>query len=248
MAVERKQSGIELEIVIPVYNEARILKTNLLRLLAFIKRHHHQRWLITVAINGSSDQSFSIAKALAAKSRNLQVIRLKKKGRGGALKYVWLKSRAKFVAYMDADLSVALKHVDDWLSCLKQGFKIVIGSRNCHGSQVERGFVRTLVSYAYGLIVRYFLKLPVSDCQCGFKVVERRLAQRLCRKTKNNNWFFDTELLFWAHKEGLPIKEFPVRWRERKGSTVKILATSVEDILGITRLRLIEAGIIRGLR
>ena len=41
-----------------------------------------------------------------------------------------------------------------------------------------------------------------------------------------------------AEKRGFRMKEIPVTWREDPDSRVKIMQTSVEDLKGLTRLRL----------
>jgi len=48
---------------------------------------------------------------------------------------------------------------------------------------------------------------------------------------KNNNWFFDTELIFYAYREGLRIKEFGITWKEsERKSRVNIINTVFDDI------------------
>ena len=54
---------------------------------------------------------------------------------------------------------------------------------------------------------------------------------------KNNNWFFDTELLIIAAKRGYRIKQLPVKWDDDPSSTVNIARTATEDIKGLLRLR-----------
>ncbi len=50
-------------------------------------------------------------------------------------------------------------------------------------------------------------------------------------------WFFDTELLILAQREGMRIAEIPVRWEEDSDTKVKILKTAAEDIRGLARMR-----------
>jgi hypothetical protein len=50
-------------------------------------------------------------------------------------------------------------------------------------------------------------------------------------------WFFDTELLLIAEKNGYRLKEIPVAWVDDPDSRVKILKTAWEDVKGLWRLR-----------
>ena len=54
---------------------------------------------------------------------------------------------------------------------------------------------------------------------------------------KNDNWFFDTELLIIAAKRGYRINQLPVKWDDDPNTTVNIAGTAVEDLKGLLRLR-----------
>jgi hypothetical protein len=54
---------------------------------------------------------------------------------------------------------------------------------------------------------------------------------------KNNEWFFDTELLVLAEKKGYRIKDIPVTWIEDPDTRVKLAKTISEDMRGLWRLR-----------
>ena len=76
-----------------------------------------------------------------------------------------------------------------------------------------------------------------SDAQCGFKAVSREVVERIVPQVKDQSWFFDTELLVLAEKQGYRIKDISVVWNEDDDSRVKILRTAWEDIKGVFRLR-----------
>jgi hypothetical protein len=54
---------------------------------------------------------------------------------------------------------------------------------------------------------------------------------------RDDSWFFDTELLALSEKRGYRIKDIPVRWVDDDDSRVKIVATALEDIRGVLRVR-----------
>jgi hypothetical protein len=66
-------------------------------------------------------------------------------------------------------------------------------------------------------------------------------VKKLVPQVKNNEWFFDTEFLFLAQKNGFKIKEIPVRWTEkpdrRRKSKVNVITTSLNYINEIWRLK-----------
>ena len=74
--------------------------------------------------------------------------------------------------------------------------------------------------------------------QCGFKAISREKAQILLPLVKNNFWFFDTELLLLSRKLNLQIKQLPVKWIDDPSSSVNILKTAIEDLIGLIRIRI----------
>jgi putative flippase GtrA len=169
--------------------------------------------------------------------QGVHVVHLDAKGRGRALKQVWLASTADVVAYMDVDLSTDLAALLPLLAPLVSGHSdVAIGSRLARGSRVVRGPKREFISRCYNLILRGALQVSFSDAQCGFKAMRTDVARRLLPLVQDTNWFFDTELLVLAQRAGLRIHEVPVDWVDDPGTTVDIAATASEDLRGVWRL------------
>ncbi|MDA8437289.1 MAG: bifunctional glycosyltransferase family 2/GtrA family protein [Propionibacterium sp.] len=226
------------DIVIPVHNEQDDLERSVRRLDDFL--HGEQfpwGFRITIADNASHDDTWAIAQQLATRTPHIHAVHLPEKGRGRALKTVWLASDADVLAYMDVDLSTDLKALIPLVAPLISGHSdISIGSRLSHSSHVDRGPKRELISRTYNLILRTTLAASFSDAQCGFKAIRHDVARTLLPLVEDDNWFFDTELLVLAERCGLRIHEVPVDWVDDPGTTVDILATATEDLRGIWRL------------
>jgi putative flippase GtrA len=164
-------------------------------------------------------------------------VHLDQKGRGRALKQVWLASDADVVAYMDVDLSTDLAAVLPLVAPLVSGHSdVAIGTRLARTSRVVRGTKREFISRCYNLVLRAALQASFSDAQCGFKAMRRDVAQELLPLVEDTNWFFDTELLVLAQRADLRIHEVPVDWVDDPGTTVDIIATATEDLRGVVRL------------
>lgn len=194
-------------------------------------------WQVTIADNASTDSTPLVARRLAAIHPAVRVVSLPEKGRGRALKRVWLDSHAEVLAYMDVDLSTDLNALLPLIAPLLTGHSdLAIGSRLSHASRVIRGPRRELISRGYNLLLRSALRTKVSDAQCGFKAVRREVAGELLPLVEDDTWFFDTELLVLAERTGLRIHEVPVDWVDDPDSRVDIWRTIRDDLAGIQRL------------
>jgi glycosyltransferase involved in cell wall biosynthesis len=227
------------EIVIPVLNEEKGLPVAIERLTEFVRAHPGRDWRIRVADNGSTDGTQEVARRLAAGRADLSVTYLTERGRGRALRQAWLESKADVRCYMDVDLSTDLKHLTQIVEAIEGGnYDLAIGSRLARGAEVVgRSTLREITSRGYSALFRTMFCTPFRDAQCGFKAISAEAASALLPHVKDNRWFFDTELLLIALKNGWRIKEVPVHWEDDPDSRVKIVATAVEDIKGLLRLR-----------
>ncbi|HAM44154.1 MAG TPA: sugar translocase [Propionibacteriaceae bacterium] len=225
------------DVIIPVYNEEQDLAASVLRLDSFLAQTFPYDYRVVIADNASTDTTLEIAQRLASRHEHVRVVHLDAKGRGRALRHVWLASDADVVAYMDVDLSTDLKALLPLVAPLVTGHSdIAIGSRLSRSSRVVRGPKREFISRSYNLILKASLGASFSDAQCGFKAMRRDVAEQLLPLVEDNNWFFDTELLVLAERAGLRIHEVPVDWVDDPGSTVDIVATATEDLRGVWRL------------
>jgi len=225
-------------VVIPVYNEEKALARSIAMLRDFLSHNLDRDRRIVIADNASTDKTWEIAQSLSHEFDDVRALHLDLKGRGRALRKAWLQSDADIVSYMDVDLSTGLEAFPKLIAAIEAGSDVAIGSRLMRGSKVQRCFKREMTSQCYNLLIRAMFFPGFRDAQCGFKAVSSEAARQLVPLIENNEWFFDTELLILAAKNGYRIAEIPVRWVEDPGTTVDIGKTVIEDIKGLMRLRL----------
>lgn len=229
----------KVEITVPVYNEQEELEKHITKLANFCTKNLSKYdWHITIADNASTDNTPVIASTLAKKDPRIELLRLEKKGRGRAVKMSWSKSKADFCAYMDVDLSTDLAHLPKLLDALQKGYDIAIGSRLAKGAKVEgRTFLRELTSRTLNFFfIQVFFNVQVTDAQCGFKAVTKKVVENLIPKIQDNSWFFDGEMLIVGEKSGYKIYEEPVHWVDNPGSTVRLVSTIYGDLKVMARL------------
>ncbi|WP_255605450.1 bifunctional glycosyltransferase family 2/GtrA family protein [Mycolicibacterium xanthum] len=237
-ALAARAAGVPvLDIVVPVYNEQAALADSVHRLHRYLRDAVPFPARITIADNASVDDTPRIAAELAAELTDVRVVRLAQKGRGRALRQVWLQSDAAVLAYMDVDLSTDLAALAPLVAPLISGHSdLAIGTRLGRGARVRRGPKREIISRCYNMILKSTLAAGFSDAQCGFKAIRADVAARLLPHVEDTGWFFDTELLVLAQRSGLRIAEVPVDWVDDPDSRVDIVATAAADLKGIARL------------
>ena len=227
----------QVEIVIPVFNEEGGLEASIRRLHAYLEESFPLSWLITIADNASTDQTWAIACRLTQQLDGVQAMHLAEKGRGRALRTAWTASEAPVVAYMDVDLSTNLDALLPLVAPLLSGHSdVAIGTRLAVGARVVRGPKREAISRTYNLLLKAVLRSGFSDAQCGFKAVRSDVARVLVPMVEDQGWFFDTELLVLAEHNGLRIHEVPVDWVDDPDSRVHVVGTAKADLQGVWRM------------
>lgn len=209
-------------IVLPVYNEEKILRENAIKLYNFLKNNLSDDWQIVIADNGSTDNTKTIGEYLAnTYAGKIIYFFTPQKGRGNALKKVWLNFTADLYTFMDSDLATDLSHFPEMVKELKNNNDIVIGSRLQRESNVERSLFRELTSRIFNFILKFILNFKIKDSQCGFKGATKKVINHIVPLVQNAHWFFDTEFLFLSQRNGYKIKELPVLWTESPNRTRK---------------------------
>ena len=227
-----------IEVVVPVYNEEKVLERSIRRLHSYLTSNLPFRFVITIADNASTDRTFILAQRLDAEFPQVRAVHLDRKGRGHALRQVWGASEADIVSYMDADLSTELDAFLPLIAPLLSGHSdLATGSRLAHDATVVRSPKREIISRSYNLLLRTVLSARFADAQCGFKAGRTEVIRALLPDVKDNAWFFDTELLILAQRRGLRIYQLPVAWTEDPDSKVDIVGTALADLRGVARLR-----------
>lgn len=225
------------DVVVPVFNEQDGLEACLRRLDAHLAATLPYGYRITVADNASTDDTLVIAERLARELPAIAVLHLDEKGRGRALRAAWAASDAPVLAYMDVDLSTDLTAFGPLIAPLLSGHSdVAIGTRLARGARVVRGPKREFISRGYNLVLHGSLGTRFTDAQCGFKAIRKDVAEQLLPHTRDNSWFFDTELLVLAEQCGLRVAEIPVDWTDDPDSSVDLARTTADDLAGIWRI------------
>lgn len=124
-------------------------------------------------------------------------------------------SKGDTICYLDVDLATSMRYMSELIEYSKD-HDVVFGSRYMPGSVVRRPHLRESVSRIYNSLIRNVIGCQVFDVQIGFKAFSRRFVDKEIMKINEKSWAWDTIVVVEAIKKGYKVKEFPVKWKEKK--------------------------------
>jgi glycosyltransferase involved in cell wall biosynthesis len=202
-----------ISLVLPTYNEAKIIEKNINRIDEAMLEYFGKDFEIII-VEESTDETASVIKKLMKKNTRIRHIHSDKRlGKGGAIEKGIHVARSDQIIFMDMDLATDLADLPRLMKTLEKN-DIVVGSRYLAGSAAHRTIFRLIMSKSYNFLVKLLLGLPYQDLQCGFKAFRKSRVTDIINKIKNKSYFWDTEFIYYAHKNKLKIKEIPVKWHE----------------------------------
>jgi glycosyltransferase involved in cell wall biosynthesis len=212
----------EVTAIIPVFNDRPALERALPVSLDALSKITEE-FEIIVAEDGSTDGSAAFVREYEKVSPRIRLLHSDARlGRGMALNRAIREACGSIVCYYDVDLATDMRHLPELIDAIRAGADIAIGSRLLPKSDIQRTEGRDIASRSYNFLVRSILGSRLFDHQCGFKAFNKKKILLILPTKRSNHWFWDTELLVRAQKTGYTIKEFPVRWRAGKGTTVRV--------------------------
>lgn len=227
-----------LSLILPIYNQYDNLGENFDKIYASLKRDFGPgNFEIVFIDDGSKDKSWELEKQYAKKSGVVLLPPKKNGGRGSALKVAIPKCRGRVIGFIDTDLAVPMKYVKPAVEKVLEGNQMVIGSKYIKGAHYTRKPERLLISRVGNGLVSFVLGTGVTDHVSGFKFIEAGYIKKNVKQLKDNDLFFDVEMIVRARRNGATIYEIPVEWSEKETST---LSTSriIKFMKGIVKMRL----------
>src|SRR6058998_2387271 len=228
-------------VVIPCFNEEARIAETLHGTLDYLTAKAPESELIVVN-DGSTDATAAIAreKLDGATIQTRLLENFPNRGKGAAVHSGLLAAQKPIGLFFDADLSTPLGETPKLIEPIAYGeIDIAFGSR-----ALDRGLIgihqpwrREQAGRIFNLLVRIATGLPFWDTQCGFKAFRLNVCRPILDAASVQGFAFDVELLFLAHRDGLRIREIPVRWNHAEGSKVSFFRDSLRMLREVISLR-----------
>jgi dolichyl-phosphate beta-glucosyltransferase len=227
-----------LSIVVPAYNEERRLPETLPRIVDFLRAQTYPCEVIVVD-DGSTDGTADVVEGIAAEAPSVRLIKNEHRGKGYAVKTGVLAAGGDYIFLCDADLSMPIEEVANFLPPALEEYDVAIGSREVEGARrYDEPGLRHLMGRVFNTLVRLLAVRGFQDTQAGFKCFARQAAQEMFPYQTMDGFGFDVEILFIAQKRGYRIVEVPINWYYMSNSRVSPVSDSVRMFREILQVRM----------
>lgn len=235
-----RRSHVDLEVIIPAYNEAARIPGTLRQTVDFLA---NQPWSsrIVVVDNGSVDDTTSVVHRISRENGTtipITVVGCSRRGKGAAVRRGLLSGTSRFTGFFDADLATPLETLTEVMSHLAGGAAAVIASRHAPGSTFVRPqhIGRRVGGRAFRVLTRSKVK-GIQDTQCGFKFFERDALTAAMVQCRSTGFAFDVELLLRLQDNDASIIELPVAWTDGAESTFRPFQDGVASFASVLQLQ-----------
>ncbi len=225
-----------LSIIIPAFNEESRLPETLDRVGSFLGHqvYSSEVWIID---NNSTDGTPEIIQDYSARYSNLKGLFEEEQGKGAAVKRGMLHAQGEFLFMCDADLSMPIEEVNNFIPPQQEGVDIAIASREVPGAiRYNEPQFRHLGGRLLNYLIQLLALPGLNDTQCGFKCFSAPAAKDLFQHQTLAGWSFDIELLYIARRRGYTIEEIPIPWTYHQESKVNAFRDAFKILLDIRKI------------
>jgi glycosyltransferase involved in cell wall biosynthesis len=192
--------------LLPAHNEQATVKSVLERVLLHVDR-------ALVVDDGSDDATGREAASL----RGVEVLRIPRTGKGGALRAGFLRAVEggyDWVLTLDSDGQHDPDEIPTFLGAVQRGDPaMVVGSRR--GDLVSMPWLRRVTNVFMSWLVSRFASQRIPDSQNGYRLIATRVLREVTLTT--SHFETESELLVAASRRGFRIGSVPVRTIYRTG-------------------------------
>ena len=220
---QREMSGLQrLSVVIPARDEAGCIASTVEHLHLDLRLNGIDHEIVVVD-DGSSDDTWSILEATAAKIDALVPVRNPgPHGFGNAIQKGLASMTGDAVVIMMADESDDCHDVVRYWSTLQQGYDCVFGSRFMkQGGTIDYPLVKLVLNRVANLFIRVLFGIGLNDTTNAFKAY-RREAIEGCGPILSPHFNITVELPLKAIVRGYSWTTIPITWRNRRTGVAKL--------------------------
>lgn len=237
---------MKISIVIPAHNEERRIGKTLEHYACFFQKKPALSVELLVVLNGCTDDTASVVQNAQKQFSSIRVLDLKQAGKGFAITAGFTDALSRDneqIGFVDADMATAPEY---FCELTKQigAYDGIIASRYMPASQIfpvrppVKEWGRVLV---YNPLIWLLFGMQYKDFQCGAKLFQRRVIEKITPYLTMKQWAFDVDLLYLCKKNGFMIKELPTVWHDRDDSKFRLMRAGPRMLGSLFKLRFMPA-------
>lgn len=227
----------ELSLFFPAYNEEGNTKKSVLSAKKILEKTA-KKWEIIIVNDGSKDKTKEIAEKLSLDDPRIRVVNHPvNRGYGGAFKSGLYSAKYNWITFTDIDGQFDFSEIDKFISKqIETKADLVIGYYKKR--QVSK--FKILTSKMWEIVVFMLFGLHVKDIDCGFKLISKKVVNKIPKLESERGAFISSEFLIKAKRNGFRIVEIPVTHFPRiagkgTGRNIKVIIQSFIDLFRLWR-------------
>ena len=200
---------MQLSIVMPVYNEGKIIGQTIRQVESQVKIPHE----LLIIYDMDEDTTVPVVEKLQKKYPSVRLVKnIFGKGALNALKTGLKLAKGESVCVMMADLTDDPKILDKMMDKFDQGYDVIAASRYMRGGQQIGGpLVKQVLSRVAGISLHFLVGLSTHDATNSFRLYSRKFLRNV--KIESDGGFeLALELTVKAHFDGYRVTEVPTTW------------------------------------
>lgn len=203
---------LQLHIIVPCFNPAVGWEKELAERFAQFREMIPEAELLLTVVNDGSEKGITDAQVQFLKDayKNFHWISYpQNKGKGFALRQGVAAAEGDFFIYTDIDFPYTLNSMMEIYNTLKTGADVAVGVRESN-YYLEVPLRREIISKVLKKLIKYLLRIPIIDTQCGLKGFNKN-GKEVFLKTMINRFLFDMEFVQMSfNSPGLKVKPVTV--------------------------------------
>ena len=221
-----------LSVFLPAFNEEKDIERTVLQVRDTLLKIADE-WELTVVNDGSKDKTKKIVEDLVNRDPRIKIINHEfNRGYGASLRSGFYSAKYPWIAFMDSDGQFDFTEIMTFIEKQKEtGADIVAG----YYKKRKVSYLKIITSRIWELFVFTLFGLKTRDIDCGFKMVSKKVIEKIPKLESERGAFISSEFLIKAKKAGfkrveIPVTHFPAG-RVGTGRKLNVIIQSFVDLI-----------------
>lgn len=203
---------VNLDIIVPVYNEGENIKDT----LNAFKRYVQTPFRLFIVYDFDEDNTLPAVRRAGDMGFEIQLVKNEDKGVHSAIMTGFRKAEAPAVLVFPADEAYNANIVDAMYAKFEEGKMLVVASRFMKGGEMRGGpFLKSILVRLASCMLKKLAGLPASDATYGLRLLSKKVLDTV-EIESSLGWTYAIELLVKCDRLRWKIGEVPAKWLRRE--------------------------------